>query len=238
MTLAQLRAQAQMRFGEVPWEEESRSLSVPLIHNAINDAHRWFAARTLCYYDNDRSEAVTSSSARYALDSDVIKIDPAAVRILNTATYTAPIPRTLASLTVEYGALEAATGVATPTYYVTEMGGEANDVPVAIRLVPISTGNLTLLYGCWYYPAEMTAETDRPQLPEAEHHRLLAPICWKLAEALNGAGVAADVAMWAAHAEREAGEFSGLLHGGGARAPRTRGREPRAVPAAVTGGRR
>lgn len=237
MTLAQLRAQAFQRLGILPWEEESPVLNFGLARNAINDAHRWFAARTLCYYDNNRSESVTSATDRYALDTDVIRIDPASVRILNTATYTAPIPRTLASLTVEYGALEAATAVATPTYYVVEMGGEANDVPAAIRVVPISTGNLTLYYGCWYYPAEMTAESDRPQLPEAEHHRLIAPICWRLAEALTGAGMAADVAGWAARAEQEAGEFSGLLHGGGVRAPRSRGREARAVPASVTGGR-
>ena len=234
MTLAQLRAQALNRLGVLPWEEEAPVLNFALARNAINDAYRWFAARTLCHYDHDRSEAVTTPTARYALDADVIRLKVDAVRFLLTAggTYTQLEQRRLGSLIVQYGALEGAS-TGTPAAYHAEMGGEANDAPAVIRLVPAPSGNGTLYYGCYYYPAELTAETDRPQLSEAEQHRLIAPICWKLAEAARGAGnEIADPARWEAQAEREAAEFYALLHGGGI--PRFQGR----AETPLTGGRK
>lgn len=237
MTLAQLRHQALARFGIQSWDAEHPVLTWGVVRNAINQAHRWFAARTLCYYEHDRSEALAQGTARYALDADVIRIDPNSVRVNVGGSYTQLVPRVLGSLLVQYGALEGV-AQATPTFFVAEMGGEANDETAALRLVPTPSAVATLYYGAWVYPAELSAETDRPRLADAEQHRLLAPICWKLAEALSQAGETADPAYWLQLAEQEVAEFSALLHGGGQRQPRMRGRDEMRAPAAGGGRRR
>lgn len=233
MTLAQLRRYALNKFGILAWEEEHPILNFGLVKDAINDAHRWFAHRTRCYYDNDRTEAVTSGAgARYALDSDIFLVNPASVRINVGGTYTQLTHRRLGSIVADSGPLEGI-AAATPTFFLLEMGGESNDEPVAIRLVPAPNGNATLYYGGWHYGAELSAETDRPKLPEAEHHRLLPAICWRLAEALNQAGEAADPAYWKAEAERMADEWSLNARGSGDHAARTLAREGRMSPREV-----
>lgn len=223
MTLAQLRLHALGRFGLHGWEGEHGVLNWPVTRRAINDAHRWFAARTLCYYDANRSESVSAGTARYALDSDVIRVDPATLRISVSGSYTQLVPRLRSSLLVQYGALEGVAG-GTPQYVVLEAGGETNDETAVVQLVPTPNATATLYYGGWIYPAEL-AETDRPLLPEAEQARLLTAICWRFAELLEGAGQESGAADWLAKAEREAEEFYLLLHGGGGSAhTRTSGR--------------
>lgn len=212
MTLAQLRRLALGRFGVLSWEEEHPILNFGLVKDCVNDAHRWFAHRTRCYYDNDRSESISIGTARYALDSDIFLLNPASIRINIGGTYTQLSHRMLGSLVTDLGPLEGVAN-ASPTFFVLEAGGENNDEPVVIRLVPTPNATATLYYGGWHYGAELSAESDRPKLPEAEHHRLIPAICWRLAEALNQAGEKADPGYWLQEAEKLADEWTSSAYG-------------------------
>jgi len=85
------------------------------------------------------------------------------------------------------------------------------------------TWNLhNLIYGAWVYPAELTADSDRPALDASEHDRLIPAICWGMAELDRSRGRQdAPVEYWQGQAADKALELFETIRRGTREAPRT-----------------
>jgi hypothetical protein len=85
------------------------------------------------------------------------------------------------------------------------------------------TWNLhNLIYGAWHYPADLSADTDRPALDTSEHDRLIPAICWGMAELERSRGRGdAPVEYWQAQAADKALELFEIIRRGTREAPRT-----------------
>ena len=179
-----------------------------ILGDLINEAHRWLAREAWLYYEMDRTETLVNGTKRYALDTDVIRVDPTTIRQVVGGTYSTLLPRNEAALRYDVGPLESvSTGTATGFWL--NQGELTNDETVVISLHPTPNAAGTLLYSAWVYPADLSADGDRPKLQASEHDRLVIVTCWKMSEVeLSRGRENAPVAYWQPLAQRAAAELA------------------------------
>lgn len=218
MTLADIRQLSRGTYG-LEWSVSEDSLYTnPLLNKLINKAHHWFAGITRCYYNDAISQALTTNTASYALDPTVIEPDVRTFRLAITGVFTRLRCRLPHSLMEERGALESV-AAATPTdFYI--RAGTVNAAAKKVELVPkpnaaAGTGNGTLWYGAWVYPAELAADGDLVPLADPDVYRLVSAINWQLSEFDASRGRPdAPVKMWSSRALAEAVELQRIIRFG------------------------
>lgn len=207
MTLAQLRNGALLRYGLNPYEGEDPVLLIPLVNDLVNEAHRWAAQDARLYRQTFTTNLVISSAgvSTVSLDETVYQVDSdsGAVRVLNGSTWQEPELTSEEAIIGMYGPVENAATVAVPEYYWPSTGS-ADSLQRQLVFYPGASAAITngLKYAAWTYPAPMTAETDRPELPASEHDLLIPLICFKMAQVMAGQGDARPLSVWQAPAER------------------------------------
>lgn len=222
MTLTEIRQIAKGRYGLARTATEDALFTDTVLTDLVNEAHRWLAREAWLYYESDRTETLVNAQRRYALDSDVIRLDPATVRINFGGSYAVLAHRLQGSLMQQYGALES-TADGTPVAFFLAGGELTNDEGTVVTLYPAPNGAGTLLYAAWVYPAALANDSDRPPFQASEHDRLIPAVCWKMAELDRSRGRAeAPVEYWAQMAVQAKDELLRAQRDGGYPVPRGR----------------
>lgn len=216
MKLSTIRMQALTRYGNTAarYGTEDELFPRAVMHDLINEAHRWLAEQTLCYRLRDEYDLPLGSGGKssVALDCNVICLDDFTLRIQYGGTW-----RTLEYVDEEelydtFDALEQ-TSNGVPQYYYLRMGS-AIDAQQYLELYPGSDTAVTsgVRVEAYIYPALMSAETDSPALQPGYHPKLIPAICWKMAEMDLSRGVRdAPVLYWKGEAQQAAQELKDLI---------------------------
>lgn len=210
MQLSEIRQVVKGRYGLDRSTTADALFTDAVLNDLINEAHRTLARKAWLYKDTDRNETLVGGTKRYALDTDVIRIDPTTMRIVVSGTYTTLLHRNEGSLRFDAGPLESVSS-GTPAYWWWEQGELTNDEQVVVQLHPTPSAAGTLYYSAWVYPADLSADADRPKFSALEHDRLVPVTCWKMAEVERSRGRDdAPVEYWAQAAAQAIDELAGI----------------------------
>lgn len=211
MNLSTLRTEARSGYGLDRSAADARftdAVMTPL----VNRAHHWLTGQALPYRGTLTAN-LTQNTNQFVADTTVIAIDLGTVRANISSVWTALRHRLRDSLIEEFGPLEAVAH-GTPLY-VTTMAGSADSQARRFELWPgssASTVSSGLKYDAWVYAADLSGDSDIPELQPAEHYLLLNPIRWQMAliDQANG-GDGANVKHWQELAAQDAMTLAELV---------------------------
>lgn len=216
MQLSTLRKQALARYGNTAgrYGTEDELFPRAVMHDLINEAHRWLAEQTLCYRLRDEYDLPLGSGGKssIALDCNVICLDDFTLRIQYQSTWRTLQYADEEQLYQHFDAFEQSSN-GTPLYYYLRMGS-AIDAQQYLELYPGSDTAVTagVRVEAYIYPALMSAEDSSPALQPGQHSKLIPAVCWKMAEMDLSRGVRdAPVAYWEAQAYRAMQELKELI---------------------------
>lgn len=231
MDLTTLRQTAKGFYGLEKTATQDGLFTDSVMTDMTNLGHHHFAAIARPYYKtlitnlplgttaSSSSQAATGTSV-VTLDTTVIEVDIFSVRIAPSAV-TAWVGMPFKPMKeIMKGAANNAlenTALGTPTHFFLRPGA-ADAAGRILELYPGASGAISngCKYNAWVYPADMTGDSDVPELQPAEHYRILPWVCWQMAllERSRGRpdapvgewyGVAMDVAtelfniLWRSH---------------------------------------
>ncbi|MGV3720082.1 MAG: hypothetical protein ACO1SX_04150 [Actinomycetota bacterium] len=186
MNLTTLIQTAKGQYGLAREATEDGLFTDAVMKDAVNGAHKEFAAVARCYYGTITRD-LTVDTVLHALDDAVIEPD---IYTFRTRTGAAGAWTTLTfkqkrTLTKDHGAPESWVA-GSPTHFFLNPGsstGNAKQLGIypAPNTTYINTGASNLKYDAWVYPPDLTLTTDSPVLSEHEHWRLIPWLCHRMA---------------------------------------------------------